>query len=96
MKLIRFCLPLLLVFSLTVEARGGLPEFTDLIESTSPAVVKINTVEKASRRGAMPLPRGRQDIPDIFRQLFEPRQMPERNIQSMASGCFLRRLCAHQ
>ena len=67
-------------------ARGGLPEFTELIEETSPAVVKINTVEKARKRSQFQMPRGQQDIPELFRHLFEPLQMPQRNVQSMGSG----------
>lgn len=88
MKLLRFCMPVfLLVMSVGTQAYSGLPEFTDLIESASPAVVKINTVERVnSRRGQLVLPQGRQDIPDIFRHLFEPRNMPQRNVQSMGSG----------
>lgn len=88
MKLLRFCMPVvLLVMSVGTQAFSGLPEFTDLIESASPAVVKINTVERvSSRRGQLVLPQGQQDIPDIFRHLFEPRNMPQRNVQSMGSG----------
>ncbi|GAB3105965.1 DegQ family serine endoprotease [Aestuariicella hydrocarbonica] len=84
----QFYLPFfLLVISLGAQARSGLPDFTDLIESTSPAVVKINTVEHVKARGRMQLPPGRQDVPDIFRHLFEPPGgMPERNVQSMGSG----------
>lgn len=66
----------------------GLPDFTDLIEKTSPAVVKINTVTKSSARGGLQLPPGQQ-IPDIFRHFFEPRQMPEKNMHSMGSGFFI-------
>ncbi len=70
----------------TAQARGNLPEFTGLIEQVSPAVVKINTVEKVNPRPGMQMPRGQQDIPEIFRHLFEPRQYPERSVQSMGSG----------
>lgn len=88
MKLLRYCMPvILLVMSVGTQAFSGLPEFTDLIESASPAVVKINTVERVTRRrGQLVLPPGQQDVPDIFRHLFEPRNMPERNVQSMGSG----------
>src|SRR5690554_5887124 len=88
MKLLRLCAPvLLLVMSLGAQAYSGLPEFTDLIEKTSPAVVKINTVENVRSRGQQRvIPLGRQDVPDIFRHLFEPRAMPERQLQSMGSG----------
>jgi len=68
-------------------ASYNLPNFTPLIEKTSPAVVKINTVAKAKERG-LSLPPGQQ-IPDIFRHLFEPREAPERNMHSMGSGFFI-------
>lgn len=80
---------ILLVFfvtclSVVVEARG-LPEFTELIEDNSPAVVKINTLEHAKRsqqrRQAFP-----QDIPDIFRHLFEQQDPAQREQRSMGSG----------
>lgn len=65
-------------------AHGNLPDFADLIEETSPAVVKINTVQKVSR-GRMAMPPG-QEVPEIFRELFEQRGTPERNAYSMGSG----------
>jgi len=64
-------------------AYANLPDFADLIEESSPAVVKINTVQKVSGSRAQ-LPRGQ--VPEIFRELFEQRQMPERNAYSMGSG----------
>lgn len=66
-------------------AQANLPDFADLIEETSPAVVKINTVQKVSGGGRMVLPPGQQ-VPEIFRELFEQRSMPERNAYSMGSG----------
>jgi len=79
---------LTLVLSSAVHAARGLPDFTDLIDETSPAVVKINTVTKSQSRGFQ-LPPG-QEIPDIFRRFFEPREdMPERNMHSMGSGFFI-------
>ena len=68
------------------DAHSSLPDFTKLIKSKSAAVVKINTVTKTgSRRSAPSSPHGQQ-LPDIFRHFFEPRQMPERNLHSMGSG----------
>lgn len=75
-----------LLFSAQLSARAGLPDFTDLIEASSPAVVKITTVERVKSRSQFQLPQGQQDIPELFRHLFEPRRMPERNAQSMGSG----------
>lgn len=68
-------------------ARYNLPDFTPLIERTSPAVVKINTVTKVKDTG-FNIPPGHQ-IPDIFRHLFDPRQQPERDMHSMGSGFFI-------
>lgn len=76
---------LMMVTMVAAASARGLPEFTDLIEKASPAVVKINTVERARSRGQYQLPQG-EDIPDIFRHLLEPRRNPERNIRSMGSG----------
>jgi len=79
---------ILLVLPVAVSAASyNLPDFTPLIEKSSPAVVKINTVTKV-KQGGFNLPPGQQ-IPDIFRHLFEPRQMPERNMHSMGSGFFI-------
>jgi serine protease Do len=63
----------------------GLPEFTDLIEKSSPAVVKITTQARATARNQMQIP-PQQQIPEIFRELFEQYNMPERNLNSMGSG----------
>ncbi|WP_206019993.1 DegQ family serine endoprotease [Pseudomaricurvus alkylphenolicus] len=79
-----FCLAAMALLATSASARGSLPEFTDLIEQASPAVVKINTIER--RSGRRQFPQGNQDIPDIFRHLFEPRRMPERQAQSLGSG----------
>ena len=68
----------------SAQARG-LPEFTELIEQVSPAVVKINTVARSRRSSRPQLPQG-QNIPDIFRHLFEPQPGPRRNQHSMGSG----------
>lgn len=55
----------------------GLPDFTDLIEKHSPAVVKITALSRSAPRlpahGAPGMP---QQIPEAFRELLEQRQMP--------------------
>jgi serine protease Do len=67
------------------SAQAKLPDFTDLVEEVSPAVVKINSissVEQSSRQF-------QGQLPDIFRDLFEPRgrpQAPARKVQSSGSG----------
>ncbi|MCW8126348.1 Do family serine endopeptidase [Microbulbifer halophilus] len=59
---------------------------TELIEQNSPAVVKINTMDRRqASRGGVP-PQYRQEIPDIFRHLLEPRRREQRPVTSMGSG----------
>ncbi|SMF35822.1 serine protease Do [Alteromonadaceae bacterium Bs31] len=82
-----FILLIVALPAVSSAAKYNLPNFTPLIEKASPAVVKINTVTKVANRGFQ-APQGQQ-IPDIFRHLFEPRQMPERNMHSMGSGFFI-------
>ncbi|MFT7388647.1 MAG: serine protease Do [Candidatus Endobugula sp.] len=71
---------------------SSLPDFTGLIQEHSPAVVKIETVTQVSAGGqsSVPLP---DNIPEIFRHLFEHPQLQQRNSQprsnSMGSGFFI-------
>ncbi|PUA30666.1 MAG: serine peptidase [Cellvibrio sp. 79] len=64
-----------------------LPDFTQLIEKHSPAVVKITAISKASnaRLDQQQLPPDMQGLPDIFRELLERRQVP-RDRGSLGSG----------
>jgi len=71
-------------FLIAGAASAQLPDFTELIEKNSPAVVKINTVQKIPARGRLPFPN--QDIPEIFRDFFDQHQAPERNAYSLGSG----------
>lgn len=63
------------------------PEFTTLIEEKSPAVVKIEAVARSESRNQQPqsqeIP---ENVPDIFRRFFDPRQIPERNGSATGSG----------
>ena len=74
----------ILISSLSIGAQ--LPDFTALIEETSPAVVKINTVQKARKSSASQIPPGQ--IPDIFRELFQQRERRQapRPAFSLGSG----------
>lgn len=74
---------LLLVMTLPGLAAAALPEFSQLIEKVSPAVVKINTIEKA--RMPQRSQRQQQEIPEIFRQFFDKRRAP-RQARSIGSG----------
>lgn len=68
------------VFLPTVQA--SLPNFSDLVEDVSPSVVKINTVSLSRQHSS-------QQIPDIFRDLFDyggqPRP-PAQKVRSSGSG----------
>lgn len=70
-----------------VEA-APLPDFSDLIEKASPAVVKITAVTKAKQtRQLRQMPNNQmQDIPEIFRELLEQRQIPQREHGALGSG----------
>jgi serine protease Do len=68
-------------------AQAKLPNFSDLVEDVSASVVKINTVSISEQHSS-------QQIPDIFRDLFEygdqPRS-PERKVRSSGSGFVISR-----
>lgn len=72
------------IFAASAQAQG-LPDFTDLIEQHSPAVVKITAIGKGAANRPQNLPPQAQNLPDIFRELLEQRQMP-RDRGSMGSG----------
>ncbi len=56
-----------IIWTLTADARS-FPEFTDLIESKSPAVVKI-TAESKSSTEAQPNQEIPENVPDIFKRV---------------------------
>lgn len=65
---------------------AALPDFTQLIERHSPAVVKITAVSKGNTTAPQrALPPDMQGLPDIFRELLERRQAP-RDRGSLGSG----------
>lgn len=73
------------VVSLASQA-AELPDFTQLIEQHSPAVVKITAVSKGNiAEPQRALPPDMQGLPDIFRELLERRQAP-RDRGSLGSG----------
>jgi len=87
MKLVHWLGAVLLLVTVSVQSRS-LPEFTQLIEEHSPAVVKINTIIHGNA-GARPNIQVPDGVPEIFRHFFDPRQMPERDARSMGSGFFI-------
>ncbi len=88
MMIRQFCTAFVLAILCVAPVSADLPNFTQLIEESSPAVVKINTVENTSLRRGQQLP---PDMPDMFRDFFEQRRMPERKAYSMGSGFIISR-----
>ncbi len=89
-----------LLFS-TAALAGRLPDFTDLVEEVSPAVVNISTVQKI-KTGSLSLPEGIEipDLPegspfgDLFKHFFGegPGGAPiERDAKSLGSGFIISR-----
>ena len=67
-----------------MSAHAQLPDFTQLIEENSRAVVKITAHENNSSRRRDTAPQGQ--VPDALRDLFNQRRNPERKARSMGSG----------
>src|SRR5690606_2776122 len=86
MKLTRFFLTFVVVAIAPVFGHADrLPDFAKLIEEVSPAVVKITTQATVGGARATPVP-PTEEMPELFRRFFDPREMPERNIGGMGSG----------
>lgn len=85
LRLLLSCFVYCVCLSVLNVHAASLPDFTDLIEKSSPAVVKVNTTSK--RSSGFQIPEGQ--LPEIFRHLLEPREQPERNMRSMGSGFFI-------
>jgi serine protease Do len=65
------------LLSMGMAQADNLPDFTDLIEKHSPAVVKITAINRSPRQSFSNIPPGmQQQIPEIFRDFFERRQIP--------------------
>ena len=69
---------------------AALPDFTEIVEKNSGAVVKILSTQKAPVAQGMPPdidPRYLEQMPEIFRHLFDNRGQPrQRERQSIGSG----------
>lgn len=78
----------LVLFGLWLLAMGTqaaeLPDFTELAEEKSPAVVKITTRGVTQAQAQLPPDHGQ--LPPLFREFFERRMQPEREQRSMGSG----------
>lgn len=91
-KLLVRCTTILLVATsvMIVQVQAAnLPDFSDLIEKSSPAVVKITAVTKARqvRHAPNQTPYNQQqNLPDILRELLEQREMPQQDHGSLGSG----------
>ena len=79
-QLLCFCLLII-----SAQAFSQLPDFTDLVEQSSPAVVNISTTQKPQARfgGQMDLPQG---VPDIFRHFFGVPQTPRNHPRNSPRG----------
>lgn len=78
------------VLTFTGVANANLPDFSDLIERSSPAVVKINTSANVAQ-GRLQLPQGQQ-VPEWFKHFLDPGRQgirPNQRVQSMGSGFFI-------
>ena len=85
---------LVLLLAQSLSAHAELPEFTQLVEQASPAVVNISTTQKVESRraGSHQMP-DLEGMPPMFREFFErmPQQPPsgqerKREAQSLGSG----------
>ena len=80
----RALIALVCLFVGALSAHAQLPDFTQLIEENSRAVVKITAHESNSSRRRETVPQGQ--VPDALRDLFNQRRSPERKARSMGSG----------
>ena len=73
-------------------AVAQLPDFTELVEEASPAVVNISTRQAITRRSSGPMAPDLEGLPPIFREFFErglpdgSQSAPQRQAQSLGSG----------
>lgn len=79
-------------------AVAQLPDFTELVEEASPAVVNISTRQNVTRRASMgPMMPDLEGLPPIFREFFErsfpdgSQSAPQRQAQSLGSGFIISR-----
>lgn len=91
-----------LLMSMTAQARGGLPEFTELVEDNGDAVVNISTKMDKNQQMQQQLPQGMPEMPpgmeipegtpfdDFFKRFFgQPGQPQPPQPNSLGSGFVL-------
>ena len=69
---------------------SDLPDFTGIVQKYSPAVVKILSTQKAEVQSGVPQdidPRALEQMPEIFRRLFEFHGMQHISIGMVLTGC---------
>ena len=77
-----------LVLAVSLNAQAQLPEFTELVDNVSPAVVNISTRSSQSSSRPQKMP-DLQNLPPFFREFFErgvPMPPQEREGRSLGSG----------
>jgi len=76
------------LFGSSTAFAHDLPDFTGLVESQSPAVVNVSTVQHAEPRPQMP-DRGSDDFDEFFRRFFGPDGRGSGQPRSLGSGFIL-------
>ena len=87
----RWLTALVLVVWSTLSAASSLPDFTEIVEDSAPAVVKILVEYKAGQNRAESESFDHDALPDYLKRFFDPRGMPNspRPRSSMGSGFVL-------
>ena len=87
----RWLTALVLVVWSTLSAASSLPDFTEIVEDSAPAVVKILVEYKAGQNRAESESFDPDALPDYLKRFFDPRGMPNspRPRSSMGSGFVL-------
>jgi serine protease Do len=75
---------MLLTMVLGHSASAALPDFRDIVKSSSPAVVKILVEQKSTRGGQAQS--DSEDIPEPLRRFFQYRDSPQSQRQEMSMG----------
>lgn len=87
----RWLTALMLVVCSAYSAASNLPDFTEIVEDSAPAVVKILVEFKPGGSSAESEPFDHDALPDYLKRFFDPRSMPNpsRPRNSMGSGFVL-------